>query len=87
MEDKKKKFVNDLKAKIQQKLKGRETEESFLMKTFKFMDVAGSGQINFDQFFEGIGRLGFALEKAVTLLFIYRNYMNTSLLTIMTMMD
>lgn len=66
MEEKKKKFASDLKAKIQQKLKGRETEESFLLKTFKFMDIAGSGRINFEQFFEGVGRLGFALEKTVS---------------------
>jgi len=87
MEDKKKKFVSDLKTKIQQKLKSRDTEESFLIKTFKFMDIAGNGRINFDQFFEGVGRLGFALEKSVSLSFINRNYMNISLLMIMIMMD
>jgi len=51
------------------------------------MDIAGNGRINFDQFFEGVGRLGFALEKSVSLSFINRNYMNISLLMIMIMMD
>lgn len=67
MEATKKKFEKDLKAKIQQKLKGRETEETFLIKTFKFMDISGKGKVNFNQFFEAVGRMGFALEKSVTL--------------------
>lgn len=67
MEGSKKKFEKDLKAKIQQKLKGRETEETFLIKTFKFMDISGNGKVNFNQFFEAVGRMGFALEKSVSL--------------------
>eukprot|EP01022_Parablepharisma_sp_SALTPOND_P017048 TRINITY_DN2640_c0_g1_i1.p2 TRINITY_DN2640_c0_g1~~TRINITY_DN2640_c0_g1_i1.p2 ORF type:complete len:722 (+),score=93.15 TRINITY_DN2640_c0_g1_i1:6000-8165(+) len=65
MEAKKKKFEKELKSKIQQKLKGKETEESFLTKAFKFMDITGSGKVNFDQFSGAIGRMGFALEKPV----------------------
>ena len=71
MEVAKKKFENELKAKIAQKLKGRETEEGFLIKNFKFMDISGNGKLNFNQFFEAIGRMGFALEKSVSLFFYY----------------
>ncbi len=68
MEAKRKKFEKELKSKIQQKLKGKETEEAFLTKAFKFMDITGSGKVNFDQFFGAIGRMGFALEKPVRFL-------------------
>jgi len=68
MEAKRKKFEKELKSKIQQKLKGKETEEVFLTKAFKFMDISGSGKVNFDQFSGAIGRMGFALEKPVFLI-------------------
>ena len=72
MESKRKAFEKDLKAKIQQKLKGRETEESFLAKSFKFMDIAGCGKVNFDKFSGAIARMGFALDKPVYLLIIQK---------------
>jgi len=65
MEAMKKSFEKELKVKIQQKLKGKETEESFLLKAFKFMDIAGSGKVNFEQFVGAVGRMGFAMDKAV----------------------
>ncbi len=65
MEAKKKNFEKELRVKIQQKLKGRETEESFLTKAFKFMDISGSGKVNFSQFSGAIARMGFALGNEV----------------------
>ena len=65
MEARKKNFERELKVKIQQKLKGRETEESFLSKSFKFMDISGSGKVNFQQFVGAIGRMGFAMDQSV----------------------
>jgi len=66
MEAKKKKFEKDLKVKVHQKLKGKETEKNFLIKTFKFVDISGNGKVNFKQFFDAISRMGFALEKSVS---------------------
>ena len=65
MEVKKRKFEKDLKAKIQQKLRGKETEEVFLIKAFKFVDISGSGKVNFDQFLGAVAKMGFAMDKPV----------------------
>ncbi len=65
MEAKKKKFERGLKNKIQQKLKGKETEGSFLTKSFKFMDIYGTGKVNFEQFAGAIDRMGFMMERDV----------------------
>lgn len=65
-----KNFEKDLKARIQQKLKGKETEETFLVKCFKFVDIAGTGKVNADKFTSAIARMGFSMDKEVRVLVI-----------------
>lgn len=68
MQAKVKVFEKNLRSKLQQKLKGKETEESFLIKCFKFMDISGTGKVNFDKFSGAIGRMGFAMDKEVIII-------------------
>jgi hypothetical protein len=65
MEGKIKKFEKDLRERIRQKLKGKETEDAFLLKAFKFLDIAGCGKVNFQQFSGALARMGFVMEKPV----------------------
>ena len=63
-------FESKLLAKVDQKLKGKETEESFILKTFKYMDIGRTGRVNYSQFSEALARMGLPLDEAVLLWFI-----------------
>jgi len=63
-----KNFKATLLGKVRQKLKGKETEEMFILKTFRYMDIGRTGRVNFNQFSEALARMGLPLEKNVSCL-------------------
>lgn len=66
-------FENELKTKLQQKCPSNLSEESFLTKCFKFFDVTGRGEINFDQFVKAVHKIGIITE-ANDLQDIFKHY-------------
>jgi Ca2+-binding EF-hand superfamily protein len=54
-----KKFEEDLRAKLLQKSSTKTSEEAHLVKMFKFFDVHDRGHITFPQFMQVLAKIGF----------------------------
>jgi len=54
-----------MKAKIEQKCTTTQSEEGFLTKCFKFFDIHNKGQVNFEQFFRAVEKIGVVIDKNV----------------------
>lgn len=55
-----------MKAKLTQKCPPTQQEESYLAKTFKFFDIHNKGEVNFDQFYRTVEKLGVIIDKNVS---------------------
>lgn len=72
-----------------QKCPPTQNEEGFLQKCFKFFDIHNKGDVNFDQFYRTIEKIGVIVEKEVSLKLasnccLYRNFTRSSSTTIKT---
>ena len=54
-----------MKAKISQKCPPNQGEEGFLAKCFRFFDIHNKGEVNFEQFFRTVEKIGVIIEKQV----------------------
>ena len=57
-EAKKKKFIKDLKNKLNQKAFGNTTEETVLVKAFKYFDLDNRGKSDIQCFVKAINKIG-----------------------------
>lgn len=48
-----------------QKCPPTQAEETFLAKCFKFFDIHNKGEVNFDQFFRTVEKIGVIIDKNV----------------------
>jgi len=55
-----------MKAKIAQKCPPNQGEEGFLAKCFKFFDIHNKGEVNFEQFYRTVEKIGVIIEKQVS---------------------
>ena len=55
-----------MKAKIMQKCPAGQGEEGFLAKCFKFFDIHNKGEVNFDQFYRTVEKVGVICERGVS---------------------
>lgn len=51
-------FERELKNKLQEKTKGAQSEESVLMKAFKYFDLNDNGSVEPDEFAKAIEKIG-----------------------------
>ena len=58
-------FEAEMKAKISQKCPPTQGEEGFLAKCFKFFDIQNKGEVNFDQFYRTVEKIGVIIERQV----------------------
>ena len=58
-----------MRAKIMQKCPPTQNEEGFLAKTFKYFDIHNKGEVNFDQFFRTVEKIGVIIDKNVSYLY------------------
>jgi len=54
----KRSFEKDLKSKLAQKATGMQSEETTLLKSFKFFDINNSGDLSPDEFAKAIEKIG-----------------------------
>lgn len=59
-------FEREMRGKLTQKCPGNMGEEQFLAKCFKFFDFQNKGEVNFDQFFRTVEKIGIIIEKPVS---------------------
>jgi Ca2+-binding EF-hand superfamily protein len=55
-----------MKAKLMQKCPPNQGEEGFLAKCFKFFDIHNKGEVNFEQFYRTIEKVGVIISKEVS---------------------
>ena len=58
IEIKKGKFINELKSKLNQKCYGNTSEETVLVRAFKYFDLDNSGKCSKDEFLKAISKIG-----------------------------
>ena len=56
-------FESELKSKISHKASSHQSEEGFLVKTFKFFDIYNKGSLDFNNFYRTVEKIGIIMEK------------------------
>jgi len=56
-------FITELKSKVSIKSPSSQSEESFLIKQFKFFDIYNSGTLSYDNFYRTIEKIGIIKDK------------------------
>lgn len=71
MEHLKASFERELKNKLQEKTKGSQSEETVLLKAFKYFDLNDNGQVEPDEFAKAIEKIGIQIptQKDLDMLF------------------
>lgn len=57
-------FQQQLKQKLSQKCTANQNEEQFLIKSFKFFDYAGAGEVDFPTFQKAIAKMGVVVDES-----------------------
>jgi Ca2+-binding EF-hand superfamily protein len=68
------KFENELRAKLQQKATPRLGEETILLKAFRFFDLDNSNTVNCEEFVKAIEKIGIIVENTQILQQIFQHY-------------
>jgi Ca2+-binding EF-hand superfamily protein len=55
-------FEQNLKTKLQQKCNAHQSEETFLLKSFKFFDFKNSGEVDYPTFQRAIAKIGVMVD-------------------------
>jgi hypothetical protein len=55
-------FEKQLKGRLQLKASAGHSEEQLLLKTFKYFDIYNRGELNADQFFKAMDKLGLSSQ-------------------------
>jgi Ca2+-binding EF-hand superfamily protein len=58
-------FEDQLKEKLTKKCPSNQSEETFLVKCFKFFDIRNKGEVDFEQFYRAVEKIGVIIEKSV----------------------
>jgi Ca2+-binding EF-hand superfamily protein len=67
-------FESDLKAKLQQKATGQFSEETVLLRAFKYFDLDNSGAVSFPEFRKAIERIGLIVSDFTKLEQVFKQY-------------
>jgi hypothetical protein len=66
-------FERELKNKLQEKTKGSQSEETVLLKAFKYFDLNDNGQVEPDEFAKAIEKIGIQIPtQQVSLCFFFQ---------------
>ena len=74
MERVRRKFEEDLKAKLQQRCTSHMSEETFLLRAFRFFDLDKSKRVSFSEWERAIEKTGVIIEDQDMLEAVFRSY-------------